>query len=187
MNLLVYSNIYHLKKKRHYIFRRGNKAQNRPKPTLFGAGEWILMQIAFDLEERQESLWPNVMYGGWRLHFLHKKMHLPKCISLQRKIQNLQLGKYSWKLFLFCSSGVFEGAEQEYHVVKCLRGTWCYWWSRLYLLVDFKFSWMLNMNMTTLRVSEAPGAQGRPLFSEFYGHFDKNQSEIVTRGFLRML
>ena len=46
---------------------------------------------------------------------------------------------------------------------------------------------MLNKNMTTLRVSEAPGAQDGPLLLEICVHSVQNRSEIVTRGFSRML
>ena len=46
---------------------------------------------------------------------------------------------------------------------------------------------MLNTNMTTPRVSEAPGAQGGPLLLQFYVNVVQKWSETGTWWFLRML
>ena len=53
------------------------QSTKKTKTYRFRAGEWILiLQIAFDSGESQESLWVNVMYDKWKLHF-----SIRKCIS----------------------------------------------------------------------------------------------------------
>ena len=67
---------------------------------------------------------------------------------------------------------------------------WTFSWS--FMLISLRicpksllegFLRMLNTNMITPGVSEAPGAQGGPLLLEFYADFLQNRFEIHTRRF----